>query len=188
VNALMGGTVFRHHLDGWDVSWESSGNYRHWCIQTRQGHGARVVVVMKNPGSLSGDGANLRRDTTLRILRVIGDAAQVDWLVVNLFDYATPSLRELHDNWQARDAESLVFGGLDLLACRSVIFAYGDFDADHIADYGERVAMVRTALASLREISIPATKAGNPVHPINWQRNRLMPEVVAGITASVRGA
>jgi hypothetical protein len=182
----MGGTVYRHHLDGWDVSWESSGRYRHWCLQTRQGHSLRVVVVMKNPGSLSGDGANLRRDTTLRILRNVGDAARIDWLVVNLFDYAAPNPAELHDNWSERDAQSLVFGQLNLPADRFVIFAHGDFNSNHMSDYQERLAFVRHALASLREISTPVTKAGNGVHPINWQRMRLMPQVVAGIDARTR--
>lgn len=165
MNALMGGSVFRHHLDGWDVSWESSGKYRHWCVQSRQGHSARVVVVMKNPGSLSGDGANLKCDTTLRILRTVGDAAQIDWLVVNLFDYAAPNPQTLHDNWQERDAQSIAFRHLDVLADRFVIFAHGDFEANHVADYRERLAQVRNALGRCarsllppRRLAIPCTR------------------------------
>lgn len=172
-----------HAIDGWHVSWESCGHYRHWCIQERPDLSDRMLVVMKNPGSLSGDGANLRRDTTLRILRIVGDQVGLSQLIINLFDYAAPKLQDLHDNWQVRDGIGLVYRRLDVSQCRSILFAYGDLDPDHYSDYAERVSLVRRTFGSLPEIHIPTTKAGNPVHPMNWQRNKLMSQVVAAIDA-----
>ena len=178
---VLGGTVFSHAIDGWEVSWESAGDYRHWCIQEMAKHSDQVVIVMKNPGSLSGNGANLRRDATLRILRTVGDAVGINWLVVNLFDYATPQPQQMHDNWDQRDGKALVYRRLDTENCRFVIYAYGDLHADHYEDYSARVKHVRESFAALNEIPIPTTKAGNPVHPMNWQRNKLMNQVITAI-------
>ena len=180
----MGGRVFTRELDDWSVSWESAGAYRHWCAQTRTGHRRAVVIVLKNPGSLRRDGADLRRDTTLRILRTVGEAAGIDWLIVNLFDYAAPNPRDLHANWRRRDARALVFRRLDLSHTRFVIVAHGDYDASHERAYRKRIALVRHALASLHEIAIPVTQAGNGIHPMNWQRRRLLPRVVQAIAAA----
>lgn len=178
---ILGGTVFEHTIDDWQVSWESDGDYRHWCIQESSEHSDRVVIVMKNPGSLSGDGANLRRDRTLRILRIVGEAAGINWVIVNLFDYATPKLQCLHDNWDRRDGNALVYRHIDIENCRFVIFAYGDLITEHYAEYFARIEHVRKSFESLEDISIPTTKAGNPVHPMNWQRNKLMTQVIDAI-------
>lgn len=72
---------------------------------------------------------------------------------------------------------------LDVTQCRFILFAYGDLDLQHYADYSERVSLVRRTFRSLDEIRIPTTKAGNPVHPMNWQRNKLMSQIVATIEA-----
>jgi hypothetical protein len=183
----MGGEIFARDLDGWHVSWESAGAHRHWCVQRKPGHRERIVVVLKNPGSLSGDGRDLRRDTTLRILRRVGEAVRADWLIVNLFDYAAPDPRDLHANWLRRDRRSLVFPRLDLRGARFLVVAHGDFGVDHARAFAARAAFVRKALAPLREIAIPRTKAGNGVHPINWQRLRLLPRVIDAIGAATRG-
>jgi hypothetical protein len=187
MTSIMGGTVWRHHIDGWDVAWESSGKYRHWCRQTRPGHSESVLAVLMNPGSLSGDGSNLRRDTTLRILRKVGERASTNWLIVNLFDLATPKPTELHTRWQYRDAKALIFEALDLQGVPFVLFAHGNVGADHEADFRNRITMVRSAFAPLREIHVPRTKDGHPVHPMNWQRQRLMSDVVNAIVAAKRG-
>jgi hypothetical protein len=188
MSSIMGGTVFCHHIDGWDVAWESSGEYRHWCRQTRRTHSESVLAVLMNPGSLSGDGSNLRRDTTLRILRVVGQRASINWVIVNLFDLATPKPGELHVRWRHRDSNALVFEVLDLQDVPFVLFAHGNVGAEHEADSRSRITTVRSAFAPLREIHIPRTKAGHPVHPMNWQRQRLMSDVVGAIVAAKRGA
>lgn len=133
---------------------------------------------MKNPGSLSGDGANLRRDTTLRILRIVGEAVGLDQTIINLFDYAAD---DLHANWKRRDSSRLVYGRLKTACYRAILFAHGDFDRQRRADYTKRVTLVRQTFSPLPTIVIPLTIAGNPVHPMNWQRNGLMPDVIAAI-------
>ena len=180
----MGGRVFRRDLDGWSVSWESAGAYRHWCVQEKPAHRRRVMLVLKNPGSLSDDGTQLRRDTTLRILRHVGETAGIDWLIVNLFDFAAPNPRDLHANWARRDAQALVFGRLPLGEEECLMFAHGDFGPDRARAYRRRIALIRGLFASLREIRIPQTKAGNGLHPINWQRMRLIPSVTKAIAAA----
>ena len=145
MKALLGGTVLRKEIDGWRVSWESSDHYRHWCLQQRRGHPDRGIVVMKNPGSLSRDGVGLRRDTTLRILRRVGEAVRVDWLVLNLFDFAAPRLRDFHTNWHRRNAPGSVYTRIDLRKYDFVIFAHGDFQAQYRAEY---LAWLRAPCAS----------------------------------------
>lgn len=176
--------MFQRDLDGWSVSWESAGAYRHWCVQARADHRHRVVVVLKNPGSLSGDGARLRRDTTLRILRGVGAETGTDWLIVNLFDYAAANPRALHAQWHRRDAAALVFARLDLRRDRFLMLAHGDFDGPCAPDYRRRIAVVRKHFGALHEIALPLTKAGNGVHPLNWQRMRLKARVVDAIRAA----
>ncbi len=140
MESLLGGKVFRHSINSWQVSWESQRRYRHWCIQEKLTHSDRMLVVMKNPGSLSGDGSNLRRDSTLRILRTVGEKVGLNQLVINLFDYATPNLAVLHKNWHKRDRSDLVYDHLDLMQCRFVLYAYGDPDDDHLSDYRDRIS------------------------------------------------
>ena len=161
MEALLGGSIFHRSIDGWQVSWESRGDYRHWCIQEKPSHSSRLLVVMKNPGSLRGDGADLTRDTTLRILRNVGDKLALNQLVVNFFDYAATKLQTLHDN----RASAIVIGQgwfiRSLIQCRSVLFAYGNFDVDHYSDYSARISLIRRTFKSLPEIrGIPTTKAG----------------------------
>jgi len=109
MNQIIKGKVYSHELDGWLVSWESESEYRHWCHQTNENFVENLLVVMFNPGSLSGDGKNLRKDTTLRILREVCGPAGVNPFVVNLFDYASPSPDELFSNWEKRDGCGLIF-------------------------------------------------------------------------------
>jgi Protein of unknown function (DUF1643) len=184
----LGGTVFQHTLADWEIAWESNGDYRHWCIQERHSHSKSIVIVMKNPGSLSGDGANLKKDTTLRILRIVGESTGVNWLVLNLFDCATPKPQELHDNWDRRDSEKLIYPYIRKSDYRFIMFAHGDLDAVRRTDYTERVTLVRKSFASLCDIPIPTTKSGNPVHPMNWQRGKFIDQVVDSITHHIKRA
>jgi hypothetical protein len=187
-NPQLGGIVYQHTLDGWDIAWESNGDYRHWCRQEKAGHGQTVVIVMQNPGSLSGDGANLKRDTTLRILRIVGGATQIKWLVINLFDFATPKPSELHDHWSRRDSKALIYSKIRKADYQFILFAHGDLDVDRQADYAMRIALVRKSFGSLTPIVIPSTKSGNPIHPMNWQRNKVIGQVIQAVTDQIKSA
>jgi hypothetical protein len=68
-HAMFGGQHYTRPLDEWQISWESIGAHRLWCHQTRKDAVHTVCVVMFNPGSLSGDGKNLKKDTTLGFVR-----------------------------------------------------------------------------------------------------------------------
>ena len=67
--AMFGGNTHTKNYDGWYVIWESLNENRFWCSQEHHSNSSFVAVVMLNPGSLSGNGENLSRDTTLRIMR-----------------------------------------------------------------------------------------------------------------------
>jgi hypothetical protein len=188
VESMLGGKVYQHNIDGWLVAWESHSDYRHWCLQEKPDNTDKILVVMKNPGSLSGDGSNLRRDSTLRILRAVGNETRINHMVTNLFDYASPKLPELHANWDKRDRAMLVYPHLVVKDYRAVLFAYGDVKPEHEKDYLERIALARTLFKSLPEIVIPKTKAGNPVHTMNWQRQRLINDVIISINNLLHGA
>ena len=71
MESLLSGIVCSYKLNDWVVAWESSIDYRyrHWCLQAHPNNNDMVLVVMLNPGSLSGDGRNIKKDTTLGILR-----------------------------------------------------------------------------------------------------------------------
>lgn len=176
---LLGGKVFEHSIDGWLVTWESRGPYRHWASLRRPEFDREILVVMKNPGSLSGNGSNLRRDSTLRVLRKFGDAVRTNLMVANLFDFADPKLDGLHANWKRRDAARLIYPHLAKRNYRGILYAHGDPEPMFRTDYVERIAHVRAVFKGIPEIAGPKTKAGNPVHTLNWQRQNLIPKVIA---------
>src|SRR5438105_2305214 len=155
--------MFNRLIENWNVFWESSGDYRHWCRQEKPQHTHCVVIILSNPGSLHGDGTTLAADTTLRILRRVGHDVGVNWLVLNLFDYAATEPEDLHNNWMNRDAGALVFALMDFSPYRFVIFAHGDLpgrraDIPSLSwSYSTRLAYIRRSLASLTEIRLPAT-------------------------------
>ena len=184
MQSLLGGVVYNHIIDDWFISWESSRDYRHLCHQIKNHSWNNLLVVMFNPGSLSGDGSDLSKDTTLRILREVCGEAKLNPFVINLFDYATPSPEVLFDNWSKKDSENLVFGKLAMSNFNALIFAYGDYEngKHHCAAIKERQLVVRNALNSLTEIKLPRNKTGTPRHPMRWQREKIQPEIMARLS------
>ncbi len=176
---ILNGMVYSQFLDGWQISWESAGHYRHWCYQEKDSGWENLIVVMFNPGSLSGDGANLRRDTTLRILREVCGPARLNPYIINLFDYACPSPQQLFNDWSSRDAHDTVFDRLALDQFDYVIMAYGDYEngGQYEDDIKERIHRVRESLQTLEEIDLPRNKSGTPKHPLIWQRQKLKPDI-----------
>lgn len=179
MNPVLKGKVYSHELDGWLVSWESESEYRHWCHQTNERFTENLLVVMFNPGSLSGDGKNLRKDTTLRILRDVCESAGVNPFVVNLFDYASPSPNELFSSWVKRDGSGLIFDKLRALKFSAFIMAYGDYEnrGERDNEIKERITLIQSHLTGAREIILPKNNSGTPKHPMTWQRQKLKPAI-----------
>lgn len=142
---------------------------------------------MENPGSLSGNGANLKRDSTLRILRTLGDAVSTNVMVTILFDCANPKFDGLHANWKRRDGTKLVFHHLAKRNYEDILYAHGDPERMNLDDYVELIAHVRSVFKGVPEITCPRTKAGHPVHTLNWQRQNLIPNVIAATQALFEG-
>lgn len=176
---ITNGKVYTHKLDEWEVSWESNGEYRHWCLQKHPQNSEYALVVMLNPGSLSGDGKNLRKDATLRILREVFQETGLNPFVINLFDYATPSPQNLFQNWHKKDADQLVYRHLKDMNLKGVLYAYGDYEhrADHGNEIKQRINLVKTKFGSIPEIVIPRNNTGTPKHPLIWQRQKLKFEI-----------
>jgi hypothetical protein len=169
------GKVYTHKLDEWEIFWESNEEYRHWCLQKHPQNSEYALVVMLNPGSLSSDGKNLRKDATLRILREVFQETGLNPFIINLFDYATPSPKNLFQNWHKKDAYLLVYGHLKYMNLKGVLYAYGDYE--YRADYGneikQRISLVKNEFGSIPEIIIPLNNTGTPKHPLVWQRQKL---------------
>lgn len=136
-------------------------------------------MVMFNPGSLSGDGKNLRRDTTLRILREVCEPIGINTFVVNLFDFATPVPDELFTNWPKRDSRDLVFAKLRDMKFSAIIRAYGDYEnrGERDTEIKERILLVSFIFSNIEEIALPKNASGTPKHPMSWQRQMLKPEI-----------
>jgi hypothetical protein len=183
----FGGSLHEGTVNGWRVTWEAKGAHRLWCYQSNGAASRVVCVVAFNPGSLSGVGENLPRDTTLRNIR---DAmpSGTGTLVLNLFTLATTAPPKLFANWTNRDCRGFDVGQLASAPCHAVMFAYGDIGQcrEYGPKYGElvkeRIAIVRRALAGWPEIAIPTTgKLKNPAHPMNWRRQFQMDGVVEAV-------
>lgn len=177
-NPLLGGKIFKTVYDGWLVSWESNGNYRHWCRQHKIGkkYDEDVLIIMFNPGSLSKDGKNLSKDTTLRVLRSVFEHIPCNCLVVNLFDYATPKPTELLNKyWTLRDLNSkdLIFKKLNYRRIVTFMSAYGkyeNFGNDEIKGHIiERIRFIKESLKLHKETEyIRNLTDGTPKHPFAW--------------------
>jgi hypothetical protein len=176
--ALLEGTIYSSsEIDGWTVTWEGDEHYRHWCLQEKHGQEkSQILVVMLNPGSLRGGGENLRKDTTLRILRNVFSPSKYCCLVVNLFDFAGQP-KDFFGNWGLRDKNSqLVYNSLlNAFHVKGAIFAYGDYENEVKEKISigikSRIYLVRETLSQRRIpiIDSPKNLSGTPMHPRVWQ-------------------
>lgn len=180
MQAIMNGKVYKHIISDWEVSRESYGEYRHWCYQYHKNNTKTLLVIMFNPGSLSGDGSNLTQDTTLRILREVCGQAQFNTWVINLFDYADPNAEGIFENWHKRDRENspLIYEYLDKFPYDNYIFAYGGFGGEFQDQINARISMIKSLLPKDKEILLIKNQNGTPKHPIVWQRQKLKPSII----------
>lgn len=181
---ILGGEVFSYSLDGWEISWESDTVYRYWCYQQHTSNYYPVAVVMLNPGSLSGRGENLTKDTTLRVLREVFVNTGFNPLIINLFNLAPPNPEILFESWNLKDSDKFSYSSIPINTCKAVLFAYGNYE--HHLQYGNeikaRISLVKRHFMAVQEIVIPTNKSGTPKHPIVWQRQMLKPVVHKAIT------
>ena len=179
-NPIMNGNVYEHAIDGWRVSWESSGQHRHWCRQVKDESWKTLLVVMFNPGSLSGGGVGLSKDLTLRILREVTGGAELNSFVINLYDYADPKVQNLFNNWSLRDGSHLIYDYLNLKDFCGFIMAYGDYQnwGQQNESIKERILLVKKSLSELKQIDLKPNSSGTPKHPVTWQRQKYKPEFI----------
>jgi len=181
IASLLNGVVHSADLDGWKIRWESDGYYRHWCSQVRPDdfNDRFIAVCLFNPGSLSGDGRNLARDTTLRVLREVFAGTSFGCVVLNLFDRATPKPDELFSVWHERDKpnSSLIYSCIPDEAIAGIILAYGDYE--HHSDPALATA-IKTRISALDAwrgkrplIASPKNKSGTPKHVMRWQIEKM---------------
>jgi hypothetical protein len=167
----LGGTVFSKDIKEWVVSWESHGHYRHWCVQRKFGKDTDefVAVVLFNPGSLSADGKELPKDTTLRNLREIFEDVDYGCLVLNLFDLAAPRSEDFFARWSRRDRSGvrLVHGLIESHKILSVMFAYGNYENEQgdptiAGQIRDRISVVRDHFTDTPVIDTPKNSSGTP--------------------------
>jgi hypothetical protein len=172
---MFGGIVHTKNYDGWRVSWESLGEYRFWCSQVHPSNSRLAAIVMLNPGNLSGDGANLSRDTTLRVLRELFLGTRYNPFVINLFNLATPKSQVLFEHWEERDNPAFKYTLLPKDELAAVMYAYGDYENRdrHSTDIKDRISEVRDFLSGVPEIIVPRNKSGTPKHPLPIQTQKL---------------
>ncbi len=175
----LGGKVCYKWIDSWEVTWESNGDYRHWCIQMQPGGDPLILVVMLNPGKLSGDGRELAKDSTLGVLRDVFSETGFNHTIVNLFDLAASKKLSLVDQWSRRDPPTLVYNKLKRIKFSGIIYAYGDIDAPEFpnSDAIDRANSVKSIFGGIPIIQTPKNKSGNPAHPLNWLRRKQLDEV-----------
>jgi hypothetical protein len=176
---ILNGNIYIHQLDGWSISWESDGDYRHWCLQSQSDNENEILLVMINPGSLSGDGKNLRRDTTLRIIREAFSETGANPFIINLFDYATPSPNVLFENWSKKDNKNLVFTEVKKRKFSAIMYAYGDYEnnIEFGSEVKNRISHVREEFKYLPEVVLPKNNSGSPKHPMIWQTQGIKGEI-----------
>ena len=185
LDKLLNGTVYTREVDGWSISWESNGAYRHWCFQQHPANDRTILVVMLNPGSLQGDGKDLTKDTTLRILREVFETTGLNPFIINLFDLATPSPKELFSNWGKRDSDKLIYENIKHEHFSGILYAYGDYgvaDVDY-PEIADRIGLVKRNFKRLPEVELPQNIDGTPKHPMGWQRQKMKPQIKTIIKA-----
>jgi hypothetical protein len=179
---LLGGIVHSGDLDGWKISWESDGWYRHWCLMTEREDARQVLLVLQNPGSLSGGGERLAADDTLRVLREVFRKTGFSPFIVNLYDYADPDGSALADNWARRDKVSspLIYDRLVLDDFAGKLFAYGDIETalkPKAAAVRERIKEITERLAAMPAIEPIRNRNGTPKHPRRWKIDEQIEEM-----------
>lgn len=172
---MFTGKIYSKDINGWRVSWESFDTYRFWCKQEHSSNSKTVAVVMLNPGSLSGDGANLNKDTTLRVLRDIFRGTSYNPYVVNLFNLDTPKPYLLFEKWEQRDCVGFKYSKLPLSDFSAVMYAYGDYEngVHYPLEIKKRIEEVRDFMSGVPEIIVPRNRSGTPKHPLSVQRQGL---------------
>lgn len=185
MKSLSNGIVYTRKLDGWTISWESNDKYRHWCYQQKESFNTNLLVVMLNPGSLSGDGSNLKADTTLNILREVCGPINTNVFVINLFDYANPSPKILFQDWDKRDSSCLIFKKIVRLDFDAYIMGYGDYENHCDAtrpiakEMNDRVELIHSTFECVKQISLPKNRSGTPKHPMRWRREKITQEIIS---------
>ena len=169
--------TFLKKLGEWKVSWESNGDYRLWCYQCHPSNSKDAVVVMLNPGSLSGKGEKLTKDTTLRILRELFNQTGYNPYIINLFDLSSPKPAELFSKWSRRDHGDFLLKDFDEARFSAVMYAYGDYEntqKNFSRDIKERIKEFRERLNGIPSFDLPLNKSGTPKHPMVIQTQKLM--------------
>jgi hypothetical protein len=130
---------------------------------------------MLNPGSLSGAGENLSRDTTLRILRELFEGTSYNPFAINLFNLATPKPFVLFEEWEQRDHPAFTYHDLPIGKLSVVMYAYGDYENgnEHPTQIRERIIELREILRGVPEIKVPRNQSGTPKHPLPVQQQGL---------------
>lgn len=178
---MFNGQICSSKYDGWIITWESLEGYRFWCRQEHPSHTKTVAVVMFNPGSLSGIGENLPKDTTLRVLRDIFYGTSYNPFIINLFNLAAPNTKDLFNRWEQRDHPNFNYSGLPLQDFSAVLYAYGDYESNrkYSDEIRDRIEEVRGIFANASEIIIPTklmNHTGTPKHPLSIQIQGLKDE------------
>jgi hypothetical protein len=134
-----------------------------------------AAVVMLNPGSLSGNGENLNRDTTLRVLRELFLGTQYNPYVINLFNLATPKPQILFERWENREHPGFEYARLPKNQLVAVMYAYGDYENwdRYSTEIKNRISEAREFLSGIPEIVVPRNKSGTPKHPLPVQQQGL---------------
>lgn len=174
MKSILNGKVYSKIYSNWELTWESDSNYRHWCYLKKLGTSYKddILVVLFNPGSLSGNGDNLSRDTTLRNIRKVFDDLPYNCVVMNLFDFATPKPDVLiFNNWINKDKSnySSIYDYLELFNIKAYILAYGDYenwsDADN-QSIRKRIEHIRDKLNKYIAIPVIYNNSGTPKHDL----------------------
>jgi len=164
---ILSGNVFSRNIEGWNVSWESNLNYRHWCNMQHPANNDWILIVLFNPGSLSHSGENLSIDSTLRILRKVFKSTNLNPFIINLFDFSDPKYKNLSINWEKRDHTNLIYDKIVHHNFRWILYAYGKIDKQdpHYLDIIDRINYIRNIFTVIPEINI----FNQNKHPIQWQ-------------------
>ncbi|NEQ68775.1 MAG: DUF1643 domain-containing protein [Symploca sp. SIO2D2] len=148
-----------------------------WFYQSHPSNKKDAIVLMLNPGSLSGSGDKIKTDTTLRILREIFQNTGYNPYILNLFDLSTPKPKDLFSRWTDRDSSSDLFKYADLSRFSCVMYAYGNYERTsiHRDDIKQRILEWRQHLQSISTLNLKTNASGTPMHPMSIQIRKLKP-------------